>query len=126
MASKKETKDYPVSARLTEREFELILADVKKRGTTRDEYIRSAILQHREDATKTRLAEIETRIKEQDQTIFELVNAITELRVATARGIRAVLLGNEPDEEGRDVVRKWVRQNMLPEEDDPDTPGGLA
>tara|TARA_R110002096_G_scaffold48810_7_gene129162 strand:+ start:97 stop:477 length:381 start_codon:yes stop_codon:yes gene_type:complete len=126
MASKKETKDYPVSARLTEREFELILADVKKRGTTRDEYIRSAILQHREDATKTRLAEIETRIKEQDQTIFELVNAITELRVATARGIRAVLLGNEPDEEGRDVVRKWVRQNMLPEEDDPDTSGELA
>lgn len=115
-----------VSARLTEHELDLVKADAERRNMNVTDYLRTAILQERADVTKTRLAEIETRLAEQDQTIFQLVTAVNELRVAMGRGLRAVLVSNEKEEEDRDAVRRWVRQNLLPEEEDPDEPGSFA
>jgi uncharacterized coiled-coil protein SlyX len=126
MADNDDKKERMVSARLTEHERELVQADARKRGMNVSDYLRAAILQQREEATKTRLAEIETRLAEQDQTIFQLVTAITDLRVAMARGVRALLIANEPDEDRRESIRRWIRTNMLPEEEDPESSGGAV
>lgn len=126
MAKKENPRDAMVSARLTEHELDLVKADAERRNMNVTDYLRTAILQERADVTKTRLAEIETRLAEQDQTIFQLVTAVNELRVAMGRGLRAVLVSNEKEEEDRDAVRRWVRQNLLPEEEDPDEPGSFA
>ena len=119
MVGKENKRDSIVSARLTDHEHELVKAAAQKREMKLSDFLRAAILQEREDATKTRLAEIETRLAEQDQTIFQVVTALTELRVAMARGIQALLVSAETEEEEKEKARRWVRQNMLVEEEDP-------
>lgn len=126
MARKDNPRDSIISARLTEHEHDLVKADAERRGMSVTNYLRAAILQEREEATKTRLAEIETRLAEQDQTIFQLVTVVNDLRVKMALGMRALLLANESEEEGREIVRNWVRQNLLSEADDPEGPGDAA
>ncbi len=119
MAKKENPRDSIVSARLTDHEHELVKADAERRRMSVTDYLRTAILQEREGSSKTRLAEIETRLAEQDQTIFQLVNALTDLRETVAKGVRAILLAGEPDEEKRKTIRRWVQENLLPEDLDP-------
>src|SRR5690606_12948971 len=91
---KDELRDHMLSARVSEHEYDLVRTEAQRRRMNVTDFVRSTVLQEQPDATKTRLAEIETRLAEQDQTIFELATALTQLRWSMARGIRAVLLSN--------------------------------
>lgn len=120
MKKKDDPKDCNISARFTEHEDALVKAEAARRNMTLSDLVRSALLQQRPESSTARLSEIETRLSEQDQTIFDLVTAVNQFRKALVTATEAILLSNEPNSANHPAIRAWVKQQIALEDAAPD------
>jgi uncharacterized coiled-coil protein SlyX len=120
MSKKENPRDWPVSARLTEHELNLVKDDAARRGMNVTDLVRSSLLKQLPGSTGPRLTEIETRITEQDETIFALVTSMNNFRLALAEATEAILLATEKDERNHPAITEWVTEKLRQETPDTD------
>tara|TARA_R110002094_G_scaffold181318_3_gene159286 strand:+ start:1954 stop:2337 length:384 start_codon:yes stop_codon:yes gene_type:complete len=113
MTKKENPRDFMASARLTEREMDLVKDEAARRDMTVTDLVRSALLQQRPESTGARLAEIEARIAEQDDTIHDMAIALNRFRETLAEATRAILISNEEDERNHPAITQWVAEELL-------------